>query len=163
LFLLSPLDASPRPLTPKLLERPHFVQRIRALIPDLDRAHLVPFTTTDMERELAMRLGIPMYGPDPRFCAFGTKSGSRRIFAEEGVPHPLGFEHLFSADAVVDAIARMRARKSSVRRAIVKLNEGVLGRGNAIVDLDGLPEPGASAAPCALSCRALITSRTWPS
>src|ERR1700693_153500 len=39
-------------------------------------------------------LGIPMYGADPRFFHFGTKSGCRRLFAEEGIPHPLGEEGL---------------------------------------------------------------------
>src|SRR5439155_16132169 len=89
LTLVSPLDGSSRPLTQKLLERPRLMQQIRALIPDHERAHIVPYNTTDLERELAVRLDLPMYAADPRFFAFGTKSGCRRIFAEEGVPHPL--------------------------------------------------------------------------
>ncbi|HEY4490411.1 MAG TPA: hypothetical protein VI958_00375, partial [Acidobacteriota bacterium] len=75
LFLLSPQDGSFRPLTEKLLERPRFLQHIQALIPDRNRAHLVPYNTTEMERDLAVRLGIPMYGADPKFFHFGTKSG----------------------------------------------------------------------------------------
>jgi hypothetical protein len=142
LFLVSPLDASPRPLTAKLLERPRLLRYIRSLIPDLDRAHLVPYNTTGLERELAVRLGIPMYAADPRFFAFGTKSGGRRILAEEGVQHPLGFENLSSVDDIVLAIAQMRVVKPSIRRAIVKLNEGVSGQGNALVDLGDLPTPG---------------------
>src|SRR5205085_10618520 len=110
LALVAPLDASGRPLTAKLLERPRLLQQIRALVPDPERAHIVPFNTTDLERELAIRLGLPMYAADPRFFAFGTKNGCRRIFAEEGVPHPLGFENLFSVGAIAEAIARMRAR-----------------------------------------------------
>ena len=39
---------------------------------------------------LSVKLGIPMYAADPRFFAFGTKSGCREIFAQEGVQHPLG-------------------------------------------------------------------------
>src|SRR5213596_3837804 len=41
LFLLSPLDGSVRPLSQMLLERPRLLERIRSLIPDPDRAHLV--------------------------------------------------------------------------------------------------------------------------
>src|SRR6266496_6316080 len=74
LFLLSPLDASARPLTEKLLERPRLIERIRSLISDPDRAHLVPYNTTNREKELALRLGIPMYGTDPIFFPLGTKS-----------------------------------------------------------------------------------------
>lgn len=142
LFMLSPRDSSSRPLTRKLLDRPRLLHKIRALIPDLDRAHVVPFNTTDLERELAVRLGIPMYAADPRFEALGTKSGGRRIFTEEGIPHALGYEDLRSADQIASAIMRMRAQRPSLRRVIVKLNQGVSGMGNAVVELAGAPTPG---------------------
>lgn len=144
LFLIAPLDASSRPLTLKLLERPGLLRHIRSLIPDPDRAHLVPFSTSPHERDLALCLGIPVYGADPRFLPLGTKSGCRRIFKEEGVPHPLGHEELSSADDLVAAIAEMRARKPSMSQVVLKLNEGVSGDGNALVDLTGLPDPGQS-------------------
>src|SRR6059058_3647211 len=142
LFLISPLDGSVRPLSDKLLERPRLLERMRSLIVDPDRAHLVPFNTTHREKELALRLGIPMYGADPKFFPLGTKSGCRKIFQEEDVSHPMGYENLGSADEVVDAIAQMRARKPSIKQVLVKLNEGVSGEGNAVVDLTGLPPPG---------------------
>ncbi len=144
LFLLSPLDGSVRPLSDKLLARPRLIERIRSLIMDPDRAHLVPFNTTNREKELALRLGIPMYGADPKFFALGTKSGCRKIFMEENVPHPLGYENLSSKEDVVKAIAQMRARKPSIKQVMVKLNEGVSGEGNAVIDLTGLPAPGNS-------------------
>ena len=142
LFLISPLDGSVRPLSDKLLERPRLLERMRSLIVDPDRAHLVPFNTTHREKELALRLGIPMYGADPKFFPLGTKSGCRKIFQEEDVSHPMGYENLGGADEVVDAIAQMRARKPSIKQVLVKLNEGVSGEGNAVVDLTGLPPPG---------------------
>src|SRR6266487_3451456 len=142
LFLLSPLDASVRPLSEKLLERPRLIERIRSLISDFDRAHLVPFNTTRREKELALRLGIPMYGADPKFFPLGTKSGCRRIFLQESVAHPLGHENLASKDDVVEAITQMRAKKPSIKQVLVKLNEGVSGEGNALVDLTGLPQSG---------------------
>src|SRR6058998_2927471 len=144
LFLLSPLDGSVCPLSDKLLARPRLIERIRSLIMDPDRAHVVPFNTTDREKELALRLGIPMYGADPKFFALGTKSGCRKIFMEENVPHPLGYENLSSKEDVVKAIAQMRARKPSIKQVMVKLNEGVSGEGNAVIDLTGLPAPGNS-------------------
>ena len=84
LHLVSPLDGSSRPLSAKLLERPRLLEQIRGLIPDPDRAHLVPFNTTELERDLALALGIPMYGADPRFFPYGTKTGCRRLFAGAG-------------------------------------------------------------------------------
>src|SRR5262249_2551309 len=127
LFLPSPLDRSVRPLSDKLLERPRLIERIRSLIMDPDRAHLVPFNTTNREKELALRLGIPMYGADPKFFPLGTKSGCRRIFSEEDLPHPLGRENIGSKEKLVDAIAKMHATKPSIRQVMVKLNEGVSG------------------------------------
>ena len=139
LFLIAPLDGSARPLSDKLLERPRLIERIRSLIIDPDRAHLVPFNTTNREKELALRLGIPMYGADPKFFPLGTKSGCRKIFIEENVPHPLGYENLATKEDLIDAIAQMRAKKPSIKQVLVKLNEGVSGKGNAVVDLAGLP------------------------
>src|ERR1700756_270396 len=146
LFLPSPMDRSVRPLSDKLLERPRLIERIRSLIMDPDRAHLVPFNTTSREKELALRLGIPMYGADPKFFSLGTKSGCRKIFMEENVPHPLGYENLGSKEELIEAIAQMRAEKPSIKQVLVKLNEGVSGEGNAIVDLTGLPSSFAKAA-----------------
>ena len=143
LHLPSPLDGSPRPLTEKVLERPRFLRRVRDLIVDPDRAHLVPYNTTELERELAVQLGIPMYGADPRYFPLGTKTGCRRLFAEEGVVHPLGAENLHSVDEVMDAIVRLRADKPPLEQVLVKLNEGVSGEGNALVQLGGLPAPGS--------------------
>ena len=139
LFLIAPLDGSVRPLSDKLLARPRLIERIRSLIMDPDRAHLVPFNTTNREKELALRLGIPMYGADPKFFPLGTKSGCRKIFIEENVPHPLGYENLATKEDLIDAIAQMRAKKPSIKQVLVKLNEGVSGEGNAVVDLAGLP------------------------
>src|SRR5206468_3462863 len=139
LFLLSPMDGSVRPLSEKLLERPRLIERIRSLIMDPDRAHLVPFNTTNREKELALQLGIPMYGADPKFFPLGTKSGCRKIFLEENIPHPLGQENLGGEEEVLHAIAQMRTRKPSIKQVLVKLNEGVSGEGNAVVDLTGLP------------------------
>jgi hypothetical protein len=145
LFLIAPLDGSVQALSDKLLARPRLIERIRSLIMDPNRAHLVPFNTTNREKELAVRLGIPMYGADPKFFPLGTKSGCRKIFVEENVPHPLGHEDLASKEDLLDAIAQMRAKKPSIKQVLVKLNEGVSGEGNAVVDLNGLPPSFAKA------------------
>ena len=99
----------------KLLERPRLIEQIRSLIIDPNRAHLVPFNTTNREKELALRLGIPMYGADPKFFPLGTKSGCRKIFMDEDVPSPLGREDIGSKEDLVAAIAQMRVTKPSIR------------------------------------------------
>ncbi len=107
-------------------------------------SHLVPYNTTELKRDIAVALGIPMYGADPRLVHLGTKTGCRRLFAEEGVRHPLGQEELHSLDDIADAVASMRRQRPTLADVIVKLNEGVSGEGNAMVNLRGLPEVGDS-------------------
>jgi hypothetical protein len=144
LSLVAVHDASPRSLSQKLLERPRLLRRIAELIPDPTRSHLIPYNTTPLERDVSLALGIPMYGADPRLFDFGTKTGCRRLFAAAGVRHPLGFEDLHTPEDLIDATVRLRARRPTVSQAIVKLNEGVSGSGNAVVDLADLPAPGSA-------------------
>lgn len=141
LHLLSPVDGRLRPLTEKILARPRFVERIRETIINPDRSLMLPFATTPLEVDLAVALGIPMYGPEPALAHLGTKSGSRRIFAEEGVPHPLGVEGVRSVSDVVAAIQSIVAARRGVREVVVKLDDSVSGLGNAIVSLDGAVGP----------------------
>ena len=135
-------DRSTRPLSRKLLDRRDVLERIRRSIVDRNPCHLVPYNTTALERDVALELGIPMYGADPCHVYLGTKSGCRELFAQAGVPHPLGVEGIKSAEEAVQAIAQLRAARPGLSRLVVKLNEGVSGEGNAIVDLTGLVEPG---------------------
>ena len=143
LSLVAVHDASPRSLSEKLLERPRALARIGALIPNPARSHLVPYNTTELERDIAISLGIPMYAADPRLAPLGSKSGCRQLFAETGVPHPLGVENLRTLDDLADAVMTMRAQRPEMDSVIVKLNEGVSGAGNAVVRLSGLPAPGS--------------------
>ncbi len=145
LTLLSPYDDSPRPLSLKLLERPRLLERIAAAIADRDRAHLVCYNTTYLERNLGLRLDIPLYGADPRHFSFGTKTGCRQLFAQAGISYPLGFDNLTSIEEVIAALARMQTERPSIVQAIVKLNEGVSGEGNALVDLANLAPAGKEA------------------
>lgn len=161
LFEVATLDAGSRPLTAKLLERPRLLERIRGLI-DPRSTHLVPYNTTELERDLALRLGIPMYGADPKYFPLGTKSGSRRLFEEEGVAHPAGVEGVRTLADVVAAVRRLRARTGPAQ-VLVKLDEGVSGAGNALVELAELPAPGSPAEETAVEdrVRAMRCEAAW--
>jgi PGM1 C-terminal domain len=140
LNLLPVGDSSSRPLSAKLLDRPRLLSKIAAMIPNRQRCHPIPYNTTGLERDIALTLGIPMYGADPRLAGLGSKTGCRRLFAEEGIQHPLGVEHLYSFEGVTDAIMKMLDERPSIDEVIVKLNEGVSGAGNALVDLRGIAD-----------------------
>jgi hypothetical protein len=137
LAMVSIGDPSPRPLTAKILERPLTIERIRRLMGDPSQAHIVPFATTDLEERLAVALGIPMYGASQKVLRHGTKSGSRRIFEAEEVAHPRGAADLASVDEVVSVIETLAASDSPPTEMVLKLNEGIGGFGNAIVNVDG--------------------------
>lgn len=139
LILLAPHDGAPQPLSVKLLQRPRLLERLRSLIGDPGRAHLVPFNTTEFERDLALRLGIPMYGADPKFLTLGTKSGCRELFKSCGVEHPAGIENLTDTESLIDAVIEFRRDHPGVVEAMVKHNDGVSGEGNAVLDLRELP------------------------
>jgi hypothetical protein len=144
LSLVSVDDSSPLPLSEKLLNRPRMLSKIAAMIPNRQRCHLIPYNTTGLERDIALTLGIPMYGADPQLADLGSKTGCRRLFAEEGIPHPLGVEDLHSFEEVTDAIVRMLLERPSISEVIVKLNEGVSGAGNSLVDLRGVADTSGS-------------------
>jgi PGM1 C-terminal domain/Pre ATP-grasp domain len=136
LTLLSAYDASARSLTSKILARPRLLQRIRDAVANPATAHLSCFNATDAEVALAVRLGIPLYACDPALAGFGTKSGSRRAFREAGVPLPDGSEGLRGLDELYAALAALKQRNPGLRRAVIKLEEGFSGEGNAVFDFD---------------------------
>ncbi len=131
---VSLVDGRNEPLARKLLFRPGAIRRIRGLIGDPEFAFVLPFCMSADEVELAVRLGLPIYGSDPALNWLGTKRGSRRVFEEEGVAHPVGLEVDTEADLVA-AVRELRERSPGVRGAVVKLDRGVSGLGNALVDL----------------------------
>ena len=126
-----------------MLARPRLLRRLREMIPNPGRCHLIPYNVTELERDLALSLRIPMYGADPRLAELGSKTGCRRIFEELGVRCPVGAEDLHTVDDIVAAVADMRVRQPALNQAIVKLNDGVSGSGNAVVDLHDLPPSGS--------------------
>lgn len=132
LHMVSVFDSSLRPLSEKILERPHLLKRLRGFIGDSQHAYLTTYNSTSLERRLALNLGIPMNGLDPALLHFGTKSGNRKIFADAGVRFPVGFEDLHTEDDIVSALLELRKKRPRLKRAVVKLNEGFGGEGNAI-------------------------------
>ncbi len=141
--MLCAYDASPRPLTQKILERSRLIQRIRYGIADPERAYMTVFNATPLERKLAVLLGIPLNGVDPQLSCLGTKSGSRKVFREAGVDFPPGSEDLRSEADLLDALENLRAERPGIRRAMLKFDEGFSGEGNAVF---AFPDAGGRAA-----------------
>ena len=140
LTLLSCHDASPKPLTQKLLERPRLLQRIRECIPADHEAHMACFNVTALERSLAIQLQVPIYGCDPDLFDLGNKSNSRKIFKECNIPVPPGFEDLRTEKDIIKSLAKLKQENPELRKAVVKVNDGFSGDGNAIFSFAGIEE-----------------------
>lgn len=140
LTMLCVQDASPRALTEKILERPRVVERIRQWIGDPNRAYMSCFTTSPLERKLAVELDIPLNGADPELLHLGSKSGSREAFREAGIELPDGTENLKSEDEAIAALDELKTQKPELKRAVVKLNDGFSGEGNALFAYPQMPK-----------------------
>lgn len=120
------------------------------------------FTGSDSVDELSHKLGIKLLEASGESLHFGTKQGSREIFAACGISHPAGTPSLEDEDLLTygDAsehggkvywaynhryirsshnlalgIARKILRGIRPEKWIVKLNQGFSGKGNASIDL----------------------------
>ena len=97
------------------------------------------FTVSELERKLALQLNLPIYGCNPSLLHLGSKSGSRKIFRAADVDMPSGFEDLTDAGEIASALAELKAERPDLRKAVVKLNDGFSGEGNALLDLAQAP------------------------
>ena len=132
LTLFSCFDASVKPLTQKILERPRLMDRIKQQITDTGNTHLTCFNITPLEKTLAVQLGVPLFGTDPDKFYEGSKSGARKIFKTCGVNLADGFEDLHTKEDIVTALVALKKQHPHLRKAVVKMNEGFSGDGNAI-------------------------------
>jgi hypothetical protein len=143
LTLLAAHDTSTVSLTRKILARPRLIERVRNALGDAQLAHMSCFNATPDERTLAVRLGIPLYACDPALMHLGTKSGSRSVFREAGVAVVEGDENLRDMRDVIAALTALKLREPTLRRAVVKLEEGASGEGNCLFDYSGAPATSA--------------------
>ncbi|MEX3010285.1 peptide ligase PGM1-related protein [Hoeflea sp. TYP-13] len=137
LTLLSCYDGSSRALTQKILDRPRLLSRIKAVLGNRSLAHMTCFNVSPLERRLAATLGVPIYGCDPELQHLGSKSGSRKLFREAGLLVADGFEDLADEQELIQALVDLKTRNPDLDRAVIKLNEGFSGEGNAVFSFNG--------------------------
>lgn len=133
-------DAGLHPLAAKILARPRLVARLEAAIGDTANAHMTCFNVSGLERSLAVRLEIPIYGCDPDLLPLASKSGGRKLLRCAGVPIAAGVEDIADAGELAEALYELKRRNPEMRRAVVKLNEGFSGEGNAVFSFDDAPQ-----------------------
>lgn len=121
------------------LYSPRCVQRIASSVRGKE-AYLVPGQVGPDDRRLALRLGIPLLGPDPEAAAlYGSKSGAKRLFSAADVNMPPGAHDLYEEEEVVAALARLVARHLDVPKWLIKIDDEHGGRGTAYLETRHLP------------------------
>ncbi len=140
LTMLACYDSSAQPLSDKILARPRLLDRLSQAIGDPADAYITAYTVSMSERAFAVRLGLPIYGCDPALQGLGSKSGGRQLMREAGMAVSDGIEDLTDEASLVDALVTLKTRSPALRRAVVKLNEGLSGEGNAAFPFDDAPE-----------------------
>lgn len=127
-------DASDNALSRKLLGSPEIIDRLRNVWGDAE-AHLLVFMVTEDEGALAEALGIPLRANAPELKYWGSKPGSRAIFAEGEIPHPDGTQECRSVRELAEKTAELLQKYPDAEKLVVKLSDGTSGDGNAILDL----------------------------
>ena len=130
LHLVDADDASDRPLSEKLLERPALLARIAELLRP-GRSFMQCFVATELEKRLSEQLQVPLLATDPALAHLGSKAGGRQLFACCGIPHPPGSALAFTIEDLGEAVAQLWETRPQLQRCVVKLNHGFSGEGNA--------------------------------
>jgi hypothetical protein len=134
-------DGTPRSVAARAAADPALVAELKAIIGDRP-ALIEPWNVTEQEIAFALALGVPINGTRPELRSLGFKSAGRRLFAESGVPVPVGREDVRTVDDVVDAILAIRAEHPDAPGVVIKHDDSGAGDGNVVIDLG--PLAGAS-------------------
>ncbi|KAL7544129.1 hypothetical protein ACHAWF_007516 [Thalassiosira exigua] len=167
---LSEKVSSSKPLSGKILEDQNLIKFMKGLIQQTSTslmAGLCVFTGSNSVERLSDELGIRLLEASGETLHFGTKQGSRQIFAECGVPHPAGtpsaedddlltygtchgeekaywahnHRYIRSSHSLAIGIARqIIVHGVRPRKWMVKLNQGFSGKGNAYLNLQRLQD-----------------------
>jgi hypothetical protein len=132
LLLLSCNDPRLIPLTDKILRRPKLIKKIKEFI-EPSCSYIIPYVSTNLERELALTLQIPLIGTDPSLNYWGTKAGSREVFELAGLPLPAGTGLALSEEELAAEVLKLYLREGRPQQIVIKLNVGFSGKGNALL------------------------------
>ena len=135
LHLVTLDDPAPVALTEKLIQRPDKIEEVKRRVSG--QSYALAFNVTPLEWRLMELLGVVVYGSHPELAGLGSKSGSRRIARAAGVSVCDGAEDLTTLAEIESALRALHPRGS----AVIKLNNGFSGQGNAIMGLEQLRFP----------------------
>ncbi|NXN88470.1 IQCH protein, partial [Bombycilla garrulus] len=114
---------------------PRSMQRLQALLQGRD-AFVVGGVPHLDDLAVADQLQVPLLGSEPAVAQlYGTKSGSKRIFASAGVPTPPGERDIHSREQLLRALSRLILEHLEVQRWLFKVDDERGGNGTAFCDV----------------------------
>src|SRR4029450_8594065 len=117
--LIEVQDGTNRSVAAKLLDRPDLLDQIRTTVGDRP-ALIEPWNVTENEVQLALALGVPINGSNPRVRGLCLKRERRRLLPRAGVPVPFGVEDVRSVDDVVPAVRAIRDARPAAPGVVIK-------------------------------------------
>lgn len=152
-------DSRPLHLSEKLLANGAVLDRLRSTIAVARKlGHRVEgvscYATSPRMADVAQALGVSLVDTQPEHLRWGTKSGSRGIFRQAGVPHLAGtYSPVYSQTDIIDA-ARSVTQGAEDGVVMVKVDHGFgSGHGNAVLTLPAVSGNGP--------LRAETLARVW--
>lgn len=89
------------------------------------------YHVTELESDYAKEIGIPLYGNSDISNKYGTKSGFRKLAKKIGIPIVRGYENQTEPQKILEKVNLIHKRSN---KCVVRLDEGVSGVGNLILD-----------------------------
>jgi len=127
-----------KPVAHKLLKSPRAIRKIESYIFDYKTTYIRCYNSTDYEKKVSLKLGVPLYGVDSKLFYYGTKSGSVHSFKKTKVPCIDGFIHLETREELIEALAKLIHRHPHQSKIIIKIEDFPAGEGNVIFSIDKL-------------------------
>ncbi|NWQ66890.1 IQCH protein, partial [Neopipo cinnamomea] len=122
-------------LATQLKYSPRTIRRIQVLIRSRD-AYVVGGVPHADDLAVADMLDVPVLGSGPDVAQlYGTKSGSKRIFASARVPTPPGESDIHSREQMIRALSQLVVDNVGVQRWVLKMNDECGGNGTAYCDV----------------------------
>jgi len=132
--MLEVRDGTHRSTAAKLVDRPDLLAQIRAIVGDRP-ALIEPWNVTEHEMALAVALGIPVNGTNPKLRWLGFKGEGRRLMRRAGVPVPFGVEDVRTVDDVIAAIHTILDARPQAPGVVIKHDDSGAGDGVVVLDL----------------------------
>jgi L-propargylglycine--L-glutamate ligase len=146
LTLLSPRSREPLSLAELVLRDRPTMKRLEDMVACADTAILNNFSPSPAVELLGERLAVPVEErPFEVSQAWGSKSGSKRIFAGAGLAFPRGASEVCTSVAdLLAASMELASARPPARKVLIKLDQPDWGDaiGNVIVDCHRLRERG---------------------